>query len=403
MTTPAAERIPRKLGCASVYTAKIWYYDRSIRKLRYYTDLTGITDLTWERVLDDTSEARITFKPNKGDDCCGKLKPILDSKGKLLEPGLWPWAHELALYRDGDLVWQGPVFSIDETILPDETTDHIQIVARDFIGLLDRRTIHADIFMVDKFYDLSEIAERIIRDAFAPDDPDILKYLRVSMSDRKGKHSVRQWEARSGDELREVARGGLDFTAIGRVILVKSPKRDETVSTIVLRSKDFAAGVEIRIVGAEAATAGIAVGGLPAGADPNTPSENIPPKKQYYGGTDPFFGLVENWTNSEGVQDDEFLAWIAKQKVAEGNPPPLTLSIPADSGLSYDAPVSIHHLVPSTYFTISIAGTCRALSQYMRLSHVRVAWSAEQPETVGVTFIPQNVLDPILTPPPGPA
>lgn len=391
MTT--VERFARRLGCASTYTALIWYYDRSNNVLRYYTDLTGIISVTWERVLDDYSEARIRFRPRRGDDCCGKLKPTFDARGRLLWPGLWPWAHELAIYRDGDLVWQGPVFSIDETINPDESTEFIQITARDFLGWLDRRTVHTDIFMNDQFYDLSSIADRIIRDAFQPDDPGVLAHLQVRMSGRKGKHSVRHWEARSGDELREIAKGGLDFTSVGRAIIVGSPSRDETVPTIVLRAKDFQSGIEIRVVGAEAATAGIAVGGTPTEEGSTAPIEDVPPKKQYWGSKDPFFGLIENWTQSESVQDDEFLLWIAKQKVAEGNPPPYTLSIPADSSLSPDAPVSIHNLVPSTYFTVSISGTCRTLSQYMRLSHVRVTWEEKAPETVGVTFIPQNVLD----------
>lgn len=389
----SVERIARRLGCADTYTAQIWYWDRAQQKLRYYTDLSGITSLSWERVLDDFSEARVRFRPRQGDDCCGKLKPRFDAQRNVLAPGLWPWAHELAIYRDGELVWMGPIFSIDETVMPDETTDFIQITARDFLGWLDRRTIHADIFMNDRFYDLSEIAERIIRDAFAPDDPGVLQHLQIRPSGRNGRHTVRRWEARSGDELREVARGGLDFTSVGRAIIVGSPTRNPAIPTITLRAKDFQSGIEIRVVGAEAATAGIAVGGPPENADPAIPPDNIPPKKAYFGGLDPFFGLIENWTNSEGVKDEEFLLWIAKQKVAEGLPPPYTLSIPADSSLSPTAPVSIHHLVPSTYFTVLISGTCRALSQYMRLSHLRVRWEPNQAESVGVTFIPQNVLN----------
>lgn len=389
MSAPA---VVQRLGCATTYTALIWYYDRSNSTLRYYTELSGLLSVTWERVLDDYSEARVRFRPSQGDDCCGKLKPTLDAQGNLLHPGLWPWAHELALYRDGDLVWQGPVFSVDETVRPDESTDHIQVTARDFLGWLDRRTIHSDIYLNNTFYDLSTVAERIVRDAFAPDDPGVLAHLRVTPSGRKGKYSVRKWEARCGDELREVARGGLDFTAVGRAIIIGSPKRNESINTITLRAKDFQSGIEIRIVGAEAATAGVAVGEHPTNSS-GVPIDNVPPKKRYYGGKDPFFGLIENWTQSESVKDEEFLLWIAKQKVAEGNPPPMTLSIPADSGLSPHAPVSIKHLVPGTYFTVLISGTCRTLSQYMRLSHVRVAWEAATPETVGVTFIPANILD----------
>lgn len=385
-----------RLGCATDYTAHINYWDRRDNTVKYYTTLTGITEVTWERVLDDYSECRIRFRPARGDDCCGKLRPIFDSTGThLLQPGLWPWAHELTLYRDGELVWHGPVFGIDETVLPDETTDFIQVVARDFLGWLDRRTIHQDIQLTDQSYDLTTIAQRIIESAFMFDDPGVLPHLVVIPSGRKQKWSIRRWEGRAGEELRNVARLGMDFTSIGRTILLKGPKRDETQNTHLLRSKDFLGGVEIRIVGAEAATAGIAVGGVPTGGDP----VNTPPAKSYWppGGPaaaiDPFFGLIENWTRSEGVLDPGYLEWIASQKVAEGNPPPLTLSIPAGTGLNADAPVSIHNLVPSTYFRIYIAGTCRSLAQYMRLSHLRVTWSATQPEQVGVTFIPSNVLD----------
>lgn len=388
MTAPADPRLKRlehRLGCASTYTALVWYWDRVERELRLYTELTGITTLSWERVLDDFSEARIRFRPAQGDDCCGKLRPIYDSKGALLEPGLWPWAMELAIYRDGELVWMGPIFSIDETIQPDESTDFIQVTARDFLAWLDRRVVHNDISLSN--VDASQIARRIVEDAFAPDDPGVLAHLVVRDTGRLSSHSIRHWENRSSEELREVARGGLDYTCVGRAIIIGSPNRDPSIKTITLQAKDFQSGIEIRVVGAEAATAGVAVGGVPEGADPN-----IPPNKVRHGGTDPFFGLIESWSSSEGSRSTDFLDWVAKQRIAEGNPPPHTLSIPADSSLNPEAPVSIHQLVPSTYFTLLISGTCRRLAQYMRLSHLRVTWEAGQPEKVGVTFIPQNVL-----------
>ena len=383
-----------KLGCASAYTAHIHYWDRAHNELRYYTHLSGLMEVTWERVLDDFSECRIRFRPMRGDDCCGKLKPIFDSSGELLEPGIWPWAHELSLFRDGELVWQGPIFSIDELVMPDETTASIQITARDFLGWLDRRAVHSNIFITTRT-DLSYIAEAIIRDAFQPDDPGVLEHLVIQPSGRYGTHSVRYDEARSGDELRTVARGGLDFTSIGRKIIVKGPSYDPAagLGTITLRAKDFLSGIEVRVVGAEAATVGIAVGAAPTSSDPNIPIENIPPAKARYGALDPFFGLIENWTRSETVTNEEFLLWVAKQKIAEGNPPPHTLSIPSDSGLSPNAPVSIHHLVPSTYFTVSVTGTCRQLSQYMRLSHVRGTWTTNEPEQIGVTFIPYHTVE----------
>lgn len=404
MTAPDLSLTPR-LGCATTYTALIYYWDRRTRQTRFYTELTGIIELNWERVIDDYSECRIRFRPSKGDDCCGKLKPIYDSQGQLQEPGLWVWAHELAIFRDGELVWQGPIFSIDELVMPDETTDHIQITARDFLGWLDRRTLHSNIFTGADTWDLSDIAAEIIRAALWPDDLGILdtgdpnnpSNLIVIPSGRRRKWSVRFWEARAGEELRNVARLGLDFTSVGRRILVKGPKHVEGQPTHQLRSRDFLSGVEIRMVGSEAATGAIAVGATPTDAG-DVPIEDIPPVKRYWPpvpaeAIHPFFGLVENWTKSESVHDVGYLDWIASQKVAEGFPPPMTLSIPAGTGLSPEAPVSIHHLVPSTYFTILVNGMCRNIAQLMRLSQVRVSWSQDRAEEVGVAFIPANVLD----------
>lgn len=400
--TSSLDLSPR-LGCATDYAAVIYYWDRRYRELSYYTTLTGLLEITWERVLDDYSEARVRFRPNSGDDCCGKLKPIYDSAGNMIQPGVWVWAHELALYRDGELVWQGPIFSIDELVLPDESTDHIQIVARDFLGWLDRRTIHDDLYLngSGQTYDLSYIAERIIRSGLKHDDLGLLEYLTIIPSNRKRKWSVRHWEARAGEELRELARLGLDFTCVGRRIVVKGPKY-EGEATPVLRTRDFLSGVEIRMVGAEAATAGIAVGATPD-PDPDDPDpppiEDVPPFKRYWpkegpeAAVDPFFGLIENWTRSESVKDVGYLDWIASQRVAEGYPPPHTLSVPAGSGLSPEAPVSIHQLVPGMYFTILVQGMCRSLAQHMRLSQVRTTWREQRPEEVGVAFIPANVLD----------
>lgn len=396
MTAPGAPTFARQLGCATSYTAVVWYWDRRTSQLQIYTQLTGLFEVHWERVIDDYSEARIRFRPSQGDDCCGKLRMIRNHvTGQVIQTGLWVWAHELALYRDGELVWQGPIFSIDELVLPDSSTDHIQITARDFIGWLDRRVIHNNL-MFKTERDLSQLAAAVVRDAFAPDPVGVTPHIRVINSGRKSTMKVRYWEAKAGEKLRDIARGGLDFTSVGRAILIKGPSRDETKPTIVLQAKDFASGVEIRMVGAEAATVGYAIGGVPQSKNPNKPIEDIPPVKRRWpktGGTHPFFGLIENWTQSEGVTSASFLDWVARMKVVDGNPPPRTLSIPAGTGLVPDAPVSIHDLVPSTFFTISIQGTCFALSQYMRLSQVTVTWTADQPESVGVAFIPAGVLD----------
>lgn len=397
MTTP--NTIAPRLGCAKNYTAEIWVWDRTWPgggRSRLVTQITGITNLYWERTIDDYSEARVRFRPLKGDDCCGALVPAWDNKGKLIRSGVWPWSHEIIIYRDGEPVWLGPIFSVDETVNPSESTDFIQINARDHLAWLDRRVLHTDLpFGGTKPIDLVTIARAIILDAFAPDNLGITaSNLPVyPLSGRKGNRTTRRFEARAGDELREVARGGIDFTCIGRQIIVKGVRRDPNVGTPELRNRDFQAGVEIRIVGAEAATKGYAVGKPPdnpnAGTRPPIRTAIAPGVPA--SGVDPFFGLIEALTNASETTSTDFLDWMAQELVDENMPPPRTLSVPAGSTLSPDANVSVHELIPSRHFKLTIKGTCASLSQYMRLSHVECTWEPNTPERIGVTFIPGNV------------
>lgn len=403
MTTPNV--IVPRLGCATDYTAEIWQLDRRyqtelgrpVPERHLVTQITGIVSLYWERTVDDFSEARVRFQPVKGDDCCGKLIPKWDSSGELIQSGVWPWSHEIIIYRDGEPVWLGPIFSVDETVSPSETTEFLQINARDYLAWVDRRVIHESLTFGgggNELYDLVEIARAIVLDAFEPDNIGITEddVPRYPDSGRKGRRTTRQYEARSGDELREVARGGIDFTAVGKNIIIKGVRRDPTQPVTELRNRDFQAGTEIRIVGAEAATKGYAVGQPPVDVESGPApvgiavAPNVPPS-----GIDPFFGLVEALTNSSETTSEDFLQWMAQELVDENNPPPRTVSVPAASTLSPEANVSIHQLIPSRHFKLAIKGTCSSITQYMRLSHVEATWEPGAAERIGVTFIPGNV------------
>jgi hypothetical protein len=401
MTTPRA--VKPRLGCASDYTVEVWQLDRRyqteigqlVPERHLVTQLSGIVSLYWERTIDDFSEARVRFQPVKGDDCCGKLFPKWDNLGNLTQSGVWPWSHEIVIYREGEPVWMGPIFSVDETVSPSETTEFIQINARDYLAWVDRRVLHETLTFggpATNLYDLVEIARAIVLDAFKPDNIGITEAQvpRYSDSGRKGRRTTRAHEARCGDELREVARGGIDFTAIGKMIIIKGVRRDPTVPVLELRNRDFQAGVEIRIVGADAATKGYAVGQPPLEGDDPAPlgvsvAAGVPAS-----GIDPFFGLIEALTNSGETTSEDFLQWMAQELVDENHPPPRTLSVPAGSTLSPEATLSIHELIPSRHFKLTIKGTCSALSQYMRLSHMEATWEPGSPERIGVTFIPGN-------------
>jgi hypothetical protein len=92
--TPLVEVM--QLGCADSYT--VWVTDRD-----YATtiDKFGWTQIQWERVLDDVSEARVVIPDELGGvQCVARLG------------GLEPWAYGLLIERNDQEVWRGPVRNV---------------------------------------------------------------------------------------------------------------------------------------------------------------------------------------------------------------------------------------------------------------------------------------------------
>jgi hypothetical protein len=90
------------------------------------------TNLSWSRVWSDTGECQVVIDgiSNIAPGCCDLVGLIED------------WVHELAVYRSGFLVWQGPVVSV--AVKNDQAT----ITANDLSVWLSRRRIH-DRFAAD--------------------------------------------------------------------------------------------------------------------------------------------------------------------------------------------------------------------------------------------------------------
>lgn len=91
------------LGCAGEYQAAIFH--RGGQRVFIPAARLGVnvTSVEWERRLKDTSAARVVIAKRQLDaECCADLGTAD------------PWCHELAVYRDQDLVWQGPILRVNE-------------------------------------------------------------------------------------------------------------------------------------------------------------------------------------------------------------------------------------------------------------------------------------------------
>jgi hypothetical protein len=334
-----------KLGCASKYEVSITY--------RGGTQPLGVFEpevVTWTRVRDDWSEARVDLPAS----CCGKLEQVRS------------WSHELHIARDGEEVWCGPVL-VDTSCRSGNV-----IIARDMLWWLNRRVIHED--HISAAQGAVSIARDLIVDGFAPDDPNVLAYLDTA---GVGVISDREYLANSKyvlDALKDLAKGAIDVTAIGRRIVVR-PQGTELGRTAMLNCEDFQGDVCGSDNGLQAATKAIITDGKDV------------PIVGSFGGVDPYFGLVEVLETDSTITSASTATDQARAIVAAGNPPPLLVQPPDTSALSPDAPVCMSQLVPGVVIPVVLDCVCRSVAQDMRLTKLTVRWDASG-EQVGPLLQP---------------
>ena len=159
-----------------------------------------------------------------------------------------------------------------------------------------------------------------------------------------------------------------------------------------LTQADFQGQTTILVDALNAATAVSVVGAVPAGTTDET---NTEPAKSYQGGVDPFFGEIVRIVKADRITDQATLDAIGRRVIGYGNPPPTVITLDGQAVLSPNAPVSIHDLIPSRWFELAAQGTCRQVTQVMKLNHVKVDWSASGGsggmERVQVAFSPPPI------------
>jgi hypothetical protein len=342
------------LGCADTYAVQ--FHDREGR--RPFRDAIEPDTLEWGRVLDDTSEARITV-PVVDADCCATMGAIRT------------WCNDMSIYRDGtDLVWQGPVAKITYG------RDSTEVIARDVTSWLSRREIPTTLDYTAAGLgaaDLSTIAGAVVRAAFTPDDPNVLQYLQVSPSGVVGERKYLADTVYAGDELRELARTGVDFTTLGHRIIIAGELPFARLNQ--LADDHFLVDLEVIEDGLSAASRAIVLG------------EGVTGKA---GGVGPC-GLLTRIEKEEAIKDQASAAAEAAAIVAAGSPAPLILNVPDGARLAPEAPMTIMELVPGVIAPVASTQTCRSVNADLRLTHLSVSFTASEGEQVKVTFAPVGV------------
>lgn len=211
-TAPTAQP-DQTLGCG-IARAEVWTRGAGRRVI----DLPDITATEWGRVRSDTSMGMVQMDGvaiAADPECCAILRDVR------------PWKHELHIYRDDELGWCGPITEIE---LDGPT---LLIKGRDLSAWLDRRFIHGTLLQwggtqANQGSENSNVLlTAIVNDALSPDSsmikPPFVNLLFNTVQangmldgDLAGRvYSPAQFKP-AGPEIRDLAKGPLDWTVVKR-------------------------------------------------------------------------------------------------------------------------------------------------------------------------------------------
>ncbi|KGI79377.1 hypothetical protein IL38_24075 [Actinopolyspora erythraea] len=369
-----------RLGCATRYNAVI--HLRGGRVVWTPLDPEGITDVSWGRTLGDYSEASVTVaKQGQPRECLRRLADVVDEADRIT-PGVHCWSHELSIYRDGGLVWQGPVWQ------PTETRSTITIDARDVLMWNDRQVL-ATTFSAGET-DAGWMLRRIMTTTYpqgSPNDPNIAEHWRIDAPAGRRyalDEAICAGSTTVGKLVRDVCKVGVDQFTLGRKIYMVPSHYRTTRAPYRLHEDDVLGDLEVREGGGDMATEGYAYGKEPQ--DGCAHYGLWPPG----GFTSAWFGRVTKWRESTDSNDPSTLADMARASYEYGWPPPKAIVLPDGARLAPTAPVSIGQLVPGRPFQVSLPSYVLGTHARFRLNEVEVSWAPPEPEAVQVSLVTLN-------------
>ncbi|WP_284576865.1 hypothetical protein [Streptomyces sp. 2P-4] len=332
--------------------------------------------------MNDTSEAFITIAKGEAPDCCGLLGEIE------------PYIHELSIYRDEELVWQGPVV---RTV---ESRSTFRVEARDVTEWL-ARTINTQVLRYVNVGDpvmpagpVQGIAESIIDlnisdPGFStpPDWCNILPFIVrddspvLTRFEKDGSTDAAIWLVpvlKILDE--ELVPRGLQYTTVGRRIVLGRPQTaaDRPLATLTL---DHIAGdVEVIKDGPSGSAITWAT---------NQVREDIADAAFGLSGfTNTAYGRLDSLVLSQAEDMDGYdLLQLAQASQVGRFPVPIGISVPNGSRLTSDAPVLMEELVAGTRLNVITTGMCSNVTVAYRLTDVDVEWG-DAGEQVAVSLVP---------------
>jgi hypothetical protein len=283
-----------------------------------------------------------------------------------------PWEHDLVIWRtaEPDPVFAGPV----RTCTYEEGV--VTIVAKDPTAWFERRNNHTDVTYTDR--DLAEIYGKIAASLLAQDPSPAIAII-TSPCGVTGTRVLRAAEsARGADLLRELARSGVDWTAIGRRVLIGGSTLAAGLGTLVLID-DAVASPRLVKAGDNTATRET----LRWQTADQTPMLTTVPSRQ-----ERILGLLEELVEEPDIADasSASVAAQARLDLFDHNPRVLTCDLTAD------APAAVNELIPTRLVDSRVTTLPAVAAGVFRLRRVDVTVDQDK-ETVSLQATPVGATD----------
>lgn len=357
--------------------SNVYIYDKG--GLQRLLSLDPLTQVTWGRVQDDISSARVIMT-NPSAECIAGLERIR------------PMRHELVITQGGRRVWEGPI------TLYKERPDRIEISARDVLFYTNRAAIRRVYKSANGFGGSEPVPTRLesiikgemarFENTVAP--VNVVSHVHTILDDNtvRTTRSNLPYERYVWEEMDEMAwRNGVDYTTAAREIYI----HDTDTPLGQLRQfteDDFLSPAELGIYGVELATTAIVTDRMGRHAEAGL--EN---------GTDDYYGRVEllhgTYYDSPGEEADdqthvpiEEMRTQARRDFAPRYPLPMVVRVPENSTLNLDTYRELGHaLIPGVRIPVTITTPVRTASMLMKLRSVKVTEDSSGVR-VEVTLVP---------------
>lgn len=327
------------------------------------------SSLSYGRRLDDMGDCTVTVATG---DCTDALGTALGDVN--------PWEHELIVWRGTYQPFVGPVNEATWT------QDAVTIRARDLFQWTERRQVALGTHL-DRTADLAEIfTEWAINGIVSTDNSMRMEFRDINTAGVSGTREVDNADYRYlSDELRELARTGVDWTMVGREMWIGG--EDFIADLLAPASHDY-----WDRFGVVTNSATVTMDDLPVSPTAPLITEHIdqaqivrPPGVSRVtvrgavangdiaqpvgtaGGTDATLGRVELIESDMSIRDAATAGTAATNRLSIVGEETMTCRWLIDSSVRF------HHLIPGAKVPVAVEVGCRTIDEDMRLLSVDVS------------------------------